>query len=293
MHIAASTHVWTLRPDGPSPPAHGCRLTLCSPGHPGAVPVRSDVVLYVGVTQGAFTASVAGQSPRRLRAGASLVVAAEHHLTLDGPANETDPAPVGVLLEAPHDAIQQLAAQLPPPPEASLHRTAPAEAPALSFTTPDGLHHTLRALAAHDPAASAGPVLLNLMVTQVLAHLLETPARPLLLPPDEAPSSGLAAALRYLRRHLHRPPSVDELAEQACMSRSTFYRRFRDALGVTPLQHITRLRIERACMLLQSPTRTVTDVSLALGFGSVSHFIDTFKQKVGITPKAYQHSLHS
>jgi AraC-like DNA-binding protein len=257
------------------------------------MPARTGVVQYVGVTQGAFTASVAAQPPRRLSAGASLVVAAGRPLTLDGAANGPSSPPVGVLLEAPHDAIRHLAAQLPPPPEAPLPPPAPAEGPALFLSTPAGLHHTLQALAAHDPAPPTGPVLLDLMVTQVLVHLLETPARPLLLPPEETPSSGLAAALQYLRRHLHRPPSVDDLAEQACMSRSTFYRRFRDALGVTPLQHITRLRIERACALLQSPIRTVTDVSLALGFGSVSHFIDTFKRHVGTTPKAYQHSLHS
>jgi AraC-like DNA-binding protein len=101
-------------------------------------------------------------------------------------------------------------------------------------------------------------------------------------------SSGLADALRYVHGHLHRPFSVDELAEAACMSRSTFYRHFRRALGVTPLQYVTRVRMERACTLLRGPDRTVTDVALDLGFRSVSHFITTFKQHVGTTPRAYQ-----
>jgi len=39
---------------------------------------------------------------------------------------------------------------------------------------------------------------------------------------------------------------------------------------------------------LQDGERTVTDVSYALGFSSVSHFIDMFKKHVGDTPKSYQ-----
>jgi transcriptional regulator GlxA family with amidase domain len=136
-------------------------------------------------------------------------------------------------------------------------------------------------------------VLLDLNVTQLLLHLLQTAARPLLLPADDptSRSPGLAAAVRHVQRHLHRPLSVDELAEQACMSRSSFYRHFRAAFGVTPLQYITRLRIDHAQSLLRDPDRTVTDVSLDLGFSSVSHFIDRFRRQVGTTPSVYQRSL--
>jgi AraC-like DNA-binding protein len=137
--------------------------------------------------------------------------------------------------------------------------------------------------------------LLELNVTQLLLHLLQTAARPLLLRADDSVPNppGLAAAVRHVHRHLHRPLSVDELAEQACMSRSSFYRHFRAAFGLTPLQYVTRMRIEHAQALLRDPARTVTDVSLDLGFRSVSHFIDRFRRQVGTTPSVYQRSFRT
>jgi len=53
------------------------------------------------------------------------------------------------------------------------------------------------------------------------------------------------------------------------------------------------MRIENAKALLRESDRTVTDVSLDLGFSSVSHFIDLFRRRVGLTPQAYQRSLRT
>jgi AraC-like DNA-binding protein len=98
----------------------------------------------------------------------------------------------------------------------------------------------------------------------------------------------LAAAIEHVHDHLDRHLTAEELAEKACMSRSTFYRYFRREFGVTPLQYVNRQRMERAQRLLRTDDQTVTDVSYDLGFDSVSHFITTFKKYVGVTPKTYQ-----
>lgn len=132
-------------------------------------------------------------------------------------------------------------------------------------------------------------VLVDLRATELFVRTLE--AAPSLL--QEKPSTtprrrGLAAAVRYARDHLRTAVSVQDLADVACMSVSTFYRAFRAEFDATPLEFLTEERVARARSLLDDPDATVADVSAAVGFKSTSHFIRVFKTAEGLTPKQYQ-----
>jgi AraC-like DNA-binding protein len=109
--------------------------------------------------------------------------------------------------------------------------------------------------------------------------------------PRNTSTGGLAAAVQYIQDNLDRHISIDELVEEACMSKSSFYRHFSDEFDMSPLEYITRERVVRARELLADPDNTVTSVSHALGFSSTSHFIDMFKEHEGVTPKQYQLDL--
>ena len=132
--------------------------------------------------------------------------------------------------------------------------------------------------------------LIDLNATQLVLRLLQAEAREVLLeaPEEHAAAHGIAAAVQYAHDHLDRHITADELAEVACMSRSTFYRYFRNEFGKTPLEYLNEKRLERAKAFLQDEERTVTEVSYELGFKSVSHFIAKFRDAVGMTPKTYQ-----
>lgn len=71
------------------------------------------------------------------------------------------------------------------------------------------------------------------------------------------------------------------------MSRSTFYRNFRNEFGIPPSVRQPDAHGTGA-VPLEEQERTVTDVSYDLGFSSVSHFITKFKAIVGVTPKTFQ-----
>lgn len=132
--------------------------------------------------------------------------------------------------------------------------------------------------------------LVDLNVRELMIQLLQTRSRALLIGDFSRHSSvgGLAAAVQHIQDNLNRHISIDELVEEACMSKSTFYRHFSDEFEMSPLEYITRERIVRARELLSNPKNTVTNVSHELGFSSTSHFIDTFKEHEGMTPKQYQ-----
>lgn len=272
---------------GPERAAGTNALRLYDPARPpGLVRVAPGTLFYYGAVDACPTARVDDGPPVPLRPGTSVLAPPGHRLRFDVPGEHAGGSLPGVALTMDREAVSRVVARAAPPSDASAAtgRLAP-----VWTSHPAAVEHTLRALAALPAAGAHRDALVELGATQLVVHLLSTAAGTLLRRLRAADRSpGLAAALRYVHSHLHRPLSVDDLAERACMSRSTFYRRFRAALGTTPLRYVTQCRMERACTLLRAPDRTVTGVGLDLGFASASHFITTFKQHVGTTPKAYQ-----
>jgi AraC-like DNA-binding protein len=58
----------------------------------------------------------------------------------------------------------------------------------------------------------------------------------------------------------------------------------------TPMQYLTRRRIERAQDLLRSTNLTVTEVCTLVGYASLGSFSARFRELVGTSPSAYQRS---
>ncbi len=81
--------------------------------------------------------------------------------------------------------------------------------------------------------------------------------------------------------------SLDDLAEQAGLSRYHFLRCFKQQFGLSPHAFLLDKRIQKAKSLLQIG-KSILDTSLALGFNDQSHFQRNFKKRLAVTPKQYQ-----
>ena len=92
----------------------------------------------------------------------------------------------------------------------------------------------------------------------------------------------------YIQNNLYEPLSLDELAEVACFSPYHFHRIFRGIVGETVAEHIRRLRLERAAVMLQYSKRSVTDLAFEAGYETVESFTRAFKIKFGINPSMYK-----
>ena len=92
----------------------------------------------------------------------------------------------------------------------------------------------------------------------------------------------------YAEALLHEPLTLNELARVALMSPTHFLRVFRQAFGQTPHQFLTKRRIERACHLLRTTDRSVTDICLAVGFESLGSFSALFHRRIGLSPVDYR-----
>ncbi len=133
-------------------------------------------------------------------------------------------------------------------------------------------------------------LLVDLNTSELIVHMLQTESRALLLKNyrNHVTRNGLAAAIDYIHKNLNGPISSKKLASEACMSKASFYRYFKNEFGMSPVEYINNKRIERACVMLNKKRNNVTDVCYELGFSSVSHFIKLFKEMTGLTPKQYQ-----
>jgi len=110
--------------------------------------------------------------------------------------------------------------------------------------------------------------------------------------PDQDPGDAeqLDAVLRAMRAEPARHWDVEQAAQIAAMSRSSFVRRFTAHFGCSPIRMLVRVRIEAAKTLLIENRMTIKQVASHLGFQSVHHFTRTFGRIAGLSPGAFRAS---
>ncbi|MGV3558654.1 helix-turn-helix domain-containing protein [Larkinella arboricola] len=104
-------------------------------------------------------------------------------------------------------------------------------------------------------------------------------------------SNRFAEVLEYIREHLTEKIGIDVLCRKACMSKSGFFRLFKEDFGLSPMEYIIRERINLAKRLLTNPASTVTEVCYQAGFNNLHYFSRLFKMLEGTTPTSYRQSV--
>lgn len=107
----------------------------------------------------------------------------------------------------------------------------------------------------------------------------------------DADREALDHARAHLHDHLERPVTTDELCRVACMSASKLTRLFKLSEGTTPQGYARRLRMERACELLEKSDLSLAEIAESLGFVRQGSFSEAFKGHFGLTPREFR-ALH-
>lgn len=97
----------------------------------------------------------------------------------------------------------------------------------------------------------------------------------------------LGAALRVIHAEPARRWTLQSLAAHAGMSRSTFALRFRETIGIAPMEYVTRWRMLLAGDRLTNSGDPVGVIADALGYESESAFSTAFKRVMGCTPRQF------
>jgi transcriptional regulator GlxA family with amidase domain len=101
-------------------------------------------------------------------------------------------------------------------------------------------------------------------------------------------SSTSERAEHFLNTELHRAITVTRLAEHCRTSERSLLRHFRSHYGMSPLEHIQHLRVERAKALLETTHMSFDEIVERCGYSDVSSFRKLFKRATTLTPVDYR-----
>jgi AraC family transcriptional regulator len=102
------------------------------------------------------------------------------------------------------------------------------------------------------------------------------------------PPSRLKKVVEFIADHIEDDLNLARMAKVAGISRYYFCREFKKSMGVTPQRYVLQQRIEKARILLQGTSMTITEISAQLRFPTPSHFTSTFRRIVGVTPTSFR-----
>ena len=104
---------------------------------------------------------------------------------------------------------------------------------------------------------------------------------------------GLQDTLAWMEANLHQPLTLEDIAAHAATSVRSLTRRFQEQVGVTPMQQVLRLRVQRAQELLETTDIPIEHVSDHVGFGSSVAFRQQFSRRVGVPPQRYRSAFRA
>jgi AraC family transcriptional regulator, carnitine catabolism transcriptional activator len=100
----------------------------------------------------------------------------------------------------------------------------------------------------------------------------------------QARHPGLTAIVELMKQHLEEPLSMEDLAERVGYSRRQVERLFRQTMNETPAKFYSNLRLDHARALLSGTDLSLSEVSVACGFETKSHFSKAFAKRFGVPP---------
>lgn len=100
----------------------------------------------------------------------------------------------------------------------------------------------------------------------------------------------LAPTLRRIHADPGRSMTVETLAREATMSRSTFFHRFRREVGVAPMEYATGWRMALAKKMIREDV-AMAEIAERVGYGSTSAFSVAFTRHVGMPPGAFSRKM--
>ena len=106
---------------------------------------------------------------------------------------------------------------------------------------------------------------------------------------EGAPASKLVSDVsNYINRHMSETITVEAIAKEFFLSRSYLSKLFKAESNMSLSDFILTKKTDEAKYLLRYTNKSLTDISLSLGFSSPGHFSRVFKKYASITPYKYR-----
>ena len=117
-----------------------------------------------------------------------------------------------------------------------------------------------------------------------IRQIFETPKEE--IPAPRSQDTIFAESLNEaIRKNMGNPNlKMDDLGDEMGLSRVQLYRKVKAITGLTPVELLRQMRLQRGYALLQSTNKTVNEIAYEVGFGTPGYFSNCFKKQFGKYP---------
>ena len=124
------------------------------------------------------------------------------------------------------------------------------------------------------------------LVREIFYHILSGPqASPLFaLVSHNTHLSRMERVLKHLHNNYQQSLDVEQLAQMANMSTSSFHRNFKSVTASSPIQYVKKIRLTRAREMLQDQGFKVKQAAAQVGYESATQFSREFSRYFGLSP---------
>lgn len=99
---------------------------------------------------------------------------------------------------------------------------------------------------------------------------------------------SVSQAVSYLHEHYRDNIALDDLAERLNYSPRHLSMRFKDRMGVSPIEYLIGIRIEHAAGLLLNTDAGLREIAVEVGYADVYYFSRLFKNRMGVSPVKFR-----
>ena len=116
-------------------------------------------------------------------------------------------------------------------------------------------------------------------------HMKYQLEEPKIVDEDEEMMSHL---MEFIEQHISQEDlRAEDMASAVNLGRTVFYNKLRMLVGVTPIEFLRQVRIQRAMQLMSLSKKTVSEIAYAVGFSDPKYFSKCFKKETGMSPSEY------
>ncbi|MDP2237725.1 MAG: AraC family transcriptional regulator [Bacteroidales bacterium] len=98
----------------------------------------------------------------------------------------------------------------------------------------------------------------------------------------------IGKVIDYLENNYPNNICIEELSEMSFMSKRSFTRIFQGVVGLSPINYLKQVRLQKARYLLRESNNQVAEISILCGFTDSNYFIKCFRHAYGITPNKFR-----
>lgn len=98
----------------------------------------------------------------------------------------------------------------------------------------------------------------------------------------------IGKVIEYIENNYQNNIYIDELSDMSFMSKRNFMRIFRGAVGLSPINYVKHVRLQKARYMLRNTENQIADISIQCGFTDSNYFIKCFREAYGVTPNKFR-----